>query len=801
MNKLKSIVLVIFSLVAFSLKAQGQIIINEIRPADETSDYCSFVELRNIGTSNQSLNGWAIKYTPSNGLLFPDLAMENLGATGYFPIPSNVSLEPGEIAVFYFGCSGTNTSHTQYVPDMNPIPPYCITSIYSRLPKDNGGYWYGTSLVDYVRFGPGKNPPREVVWDKDKSSSNIWVARHSSGILIDIGAVYNQWPDTNSYVDTKGLPQHASLSHDGTDSNTPEDWEFSPATPGEANSDVGQPLSPSIPPAPLENNSLPALVLKDTRPILYAASFNYQQQGDYPRDWYYHLLRSDVIDPTYNSASTILGSFAVNHETGERGLWVTPASYAVVNTNMAAAVFGEADWTDYRLTCTIKETTGDCNRHQMAEFYLRLVDDVNRVEGYQFNFAGGTSISVRHTMLCHGADIGVVNIHPGVDFWGAGQEWNVFKQLVKDNGGYTDDCNALPENAAMPDPCKNKIYVSVESKGDKISATYDNLKGGRLTMSAIDTTYKSGKIGIGLVYGNYIFNDILVEDLRDNPTGNLPVAIVSPLEGIVNINTPVRFSAENSIYSDDQSKLSYLWDFGDGLQGSGQRPSHSFAGIGTYRVTCTISDGVNQNTDGMFVTVTGPNDNTPPTQVANLQAATQNDAVSLSWDSAADTESGISGYIIYRGTNANPAIPLITIRNITTFKDVTGIANTTFHYRVKAVNGIKVSSASFSNSVNATTSEISSVLSHNLPKAEFNVIHTPFSRVKDLNFYSPLTQSIELKICSSFGRLITTLFKGRIEKGRHSWKWEAPDGKPGIYFAQIKAKNGIMTEKIILLNK
>ncbi|MBF0432557.1 MAG: PKD domain-containing protein [Fibrobacteria bacterium] len=789
----KVILLIIAGFLLTRLNAQ--IIINEVRPADETSDYCSYIELKNTGTRSQSLDGWVIKYTPMNGIQDGPGYLDNLGTTGFFLVPSGLNLASGDIAVFYFGCSGTNDGNVRYVPEKNKVPEFSVVSLYNRTPTDNGGLWYGSSLQDFLRFGKGKNPPREVVWDNDKRSSGIWVARHSSGILIDIGAVYNQWPDTNSYVNTERLPRGASISHDGTDSNSPEDWHLTPATPGKENSNLVRSLPPAAP-GPVENNSLPALELKDTRPILYAASFDHMLQGDYPRDWHYYLMRSNVIDREYNSASTIIGSWAVNSEYGERGLWVTPASYVVVNTNMAAAVFGEDDWTDYRVTFTIKETTGDCNRHQLAEFYTRLVNDTGRLEGYQFNFIGGTSISVRHSLLCHGADIGTVNIHPDVDFWGGGQNYGVFEQLVKNTGGYTDDCNALPENAKMPDPCKDKIDVVLQVKGDSIFASYDNRKGGKLITETRHQKYKKGKMGIGLVYGNYIFNDILVEDLRDNPTGNQPVAVIQAEKDTIGINVTVKFSAEKSIYSGDQQRLSYDWDFGDGIRGTGQRPAHSFAGTGTYLVTCTVSDGIKQTKDGVFVTVTGPDDTSPPTNVTNIRASAQNDSVTLNWDAAVDNETGISGYIIYRGTSGGPEYPLVTVCNLLEFTDPTRQADTRFYYRIKAINGVKLKSSGFSNEASALTT--TAVGPAREETRLIKVVRSASGTGIQIMVNNPIEQQVNLEVLSVSGTVVAELCRETLQQGTYEYFWSMAGYKTGVYFVRIKSSGKTDTKAVPL---
>ena len=54
-------------------------------------------------------------------------------------------------------------------------------------------------------------------------------------------------------------------------------------------------------------------------------------------------------------------------------------------------------------------------------------------------------------------------------------------------------------------------------------------------------------------------------------------------------NVPVAFDGSRS--SDpDGSVVSYAWDFGDGTQGAGINPTHSYASVGNYSVTLRVTD-------------------------------------------------------------------------------------------------------------------------------------------------------------------------------------------------------------------
>ncbi|MBF0432744.1 MAG: PKD domain-containing protein [Fibrobacteria bacterium] len=795
----KSIIYPLIYLSYIITTVQGEILINEVRSADETCDYCSFVELRNAGSGSQNLKGWVIKPSPSTGnqdfggVKWGGDALMNQGVTGFHHLP-DITLESGEIVVFYFGCEGANSANEYYVPERDPITPFANVSLYSKPPVNpkyttNGGVWPGSALTDFMRFGPGREPPREIIWDWDSRnvSSYSWWVKHADGIILDAYVKYNQWPDRHRYIDTKGLPKRASLSHNGTNTDSPKDWHFTPATPGQPNSTEEILPMPEAAPGPLENNSLPALPLTDTRPILFAASFDYQLQGDYPRDFYYHEMVSKVINNEYKAYAKITGTFSIRNEFGERGLWISPSSANVCNQNSGFAVFGDASWTDYRMTFTVKQTTGDHDRHQVSSFLTRLKDDTTRIEGYQFFLLGGTSISIKNG-LGKGVDLGTVNMHENVDLHGGGDSPGVFKQLAKNDN-------------SIVNPFWNKLNVTLEVKGDKITSTYDDTDGGVVTISANDNSYQSGKVGIGVVYGNYMYNDILVEDLRGVPEGGIPVAVIKQRKDTAQLNTPFQFTAEQSIYSGDQSKLTYVWDFGDGLRGSGQRPRHAFTGVGTYRVTCTISDGIHQTTDGLFLTVIGSNDKTPPSDVTNLKVANSDAGITLIWDQATDAESGISGYAIYREASPNPSSPpptvhLVTVKNTMTFQDLSVKANIEYGYRVKALNGVNLPSSNYSNTVKASATT-TSLSKDQIPKPQFNISQSSFNPVKKISFYSPVHQRVEVRIYSSRGHLIVNLFNGMVSSGKTQWEWIVPENKTGVFFVQVKTENSSFLGKII----
>ncbi len=89
-------------------------------------------------------------------------------------------------------------------------------------------------------------------------------------------------------------------------------------------------------------------------------------------------------------------------------------------------------------------------------------------------------------------------------------------------------------------------------------------------------------------------------------SGNTPPQITSPAaasQGSATLGNPLNFSAAATDANGDQ--LSYLWDFGDGSQGTGATTSHVYSTAGIFTVTVTISDGAASVTSSMLIASNG----------------------------------------------------------------------------------------------------------------------------------------------------------------------------------------------------
>jgi YVTN family beta-propeller protein len=79
-------------------------------------------------------------------------------------------------------------------------------------------------------------------------------------------------------------------------------------------------------------------------------------------------------------------------------------------------------------------------------------------------------------------------------------------------------------------------------------------------------------------------------------------------------NVPLVFSSAQSIDPDEgPAPLTYLWEFGDGTTSTNANPVHVYTNAAAYRVSLTVSDGVDAATDFVVVHVLAPPTTAQPT--------------------------------------------------------------------------------------------------------------------------------------------------------------------------------------------
>lgn len=111
-------------------------------------------------------------------------------------------------------------------------------------------------------------------------------------------------------------------------------------------------------------------------------------------------------------------------------------------------------------------------------------------------------------------------------------------------------------------------------------------------------------------------------------------------------------------------------------------------------------------------------DATPPSSVSGLNATVSGQIVTLSWNAASDTESGIATYRIYRDTATSTPKTLIAEISATdlSYTDNDTILDTTYYYDVSVINGM---------GLEGEKSEIAVVVGDSPPQAPLGFVAVP----------------------------------------------------------------------------
>jgi PKD repeat protein len=159
------------------------------------------------------------------------------------------------------------------------------------------------------------------------------------------------------------------------------------------------------------------------------------------------------------------------------------------------------------------------------------------------------------------------------------------------------------------------------------------------------------------------------------------------------------FTGSASSDPDSATPLTYTWTWGDATtKSTGVNPSHTFTASGSYTVSLKVTDGDGW-TGSMSKVVTVKATATPPSAPTGLhETAKTHTSVSLAWTASSSTGgSPITHYLVFK-TGAL----VDTLGPSTLTGKVTGLTRaTTYHFTVKAENGVGDSPAS--NTVAVTT--------------------------------------------------------------------------------------------------
>jgi PKD repeat protein len=199
-----------------------------------------------------------------------------------------------------------------------------------------------------------------------------------------------------------------------------------------------------------------------------------------------------------------------------------------------------------------------------------------------------------------------------------------------------------------------------------------------------------------------------------------PTAAFNASPSSTTVGSPVTFNGSTS--SDpDGSIVSYTWNFGDGMPGSGVTAQHAYAAVGTYTVRLTVTDnnGATGTTTQQVVISTQPNQ--PPTAAfnANPSATTVGSAILFNGSASSDPDGWIVSYAwqygdVATGSGATVQHAYATAGTYTvrlTVTDNDGATGTTTRQVVISAQPNQPPTAAFNSSPSSTT--VGSAISFN----------------------------------------------------------------------------------------
>ncbi|MBI4029727.1 PKD domain-containing protein, partial [Candidatus Berkelbacteria bacterium] len=138
--------------------------------------------------------------------------------------------------------------------------------------------------------------------------------------------------------------------------------------------------------------------------------------------------------------------------------------------------------------------------------------------------------------------------------------------------------------------------------GPCVQGSLDGVPEGNILRDALGNEYIDvATLAAGISYGanvSLFANSSLTLIRNRPPDAAFGFSPSNPLPGC----GEVTFDASAS-FDPDEDPLTFSWDFGDGTAGSGEIVQHRYSNVGTYPVTLTVSDGVNEDTQTKTVPV------------------------------------------------------------------------------------------------------------------------------------------------------------------------------------------------------
>ncbi len=159
--------------------------------------------------------------------------------------------------------------------------------------------------------------------------------------------------------------------------------------------------------------------------------------------------------------------------------------------------------------------------------------------------------------------------------------------------------------------------------------------------------------------------------------------------------------------------------------------------------------------------------------------------VTLIWSGEAEE------YIMHLSTSPDVETSQVEVEVEDTIVEIEiPLGNATYYWFVEAVDkaGNKSTSDTFSFSISASLLEIP------IKNLNLNVYPNPSKGKIILSISVPYAMDINLSVYDVLGRCHAVLYKGRIEKGLHTFEW---NGNPGVYFVKMKTGEKEIVKKVI----
>jgi len=137
---------------------------------------------------------------------------------------------------------------------------------------------------------------------------------------------------------------------------------------------------------------------------------------------------------------------------------------------------------------------------------------------------------------------------------------------------------------------------------------------------------------------SFIIDNIFINNQENNQNDSLEVYILPSLsEGNAPLNVEFKSLVKNSI-----DEVTYLWDFGDGTTSYEKSPNHSYNLKGTYNISLTVKDSVDEFSDEIVITVL---ENNPPFIKIIVDKTSGNRPLTVNFDvDGFDTDGEIVSY-------------------------------------------------------------------------------------------------------------------------------------------------------------